>query len=578
MVQDVDGRDKPGHDDCIWYQAPMLSRLSIRDIVLIDRLDIDFAPGLAVLTGETGAGKSILLDAFALALGARGDQSLVRHGVEQGQVIASFEIARNHPVNALLKANDIAPEDELILRRVQFADGRTRAFVNDQPVSVQVLRQLGEALVEIHGQHDARALTDAATHRRLLDAFGALEDDAAHVEILWQARREAQGEADTHRAEVERAKREGDWLRHAVDELTKLAPQKAEETALADRRAMMMQAEKVAEDLRDAHEVVAGANSAVPALAGVIRRLERRSTQAPSLVEPAVKALDTALNALEETRAHLEAALRTADFDPAELERIEERLFALRAAARKYNVPVDELAALAERYMSDVAMIDAGEEKLKALVEAARQAEAAFRAAAATLSKARAKAGLALDKAVNAELAPLKLERARFMTEIESDAEAAGPNGIDRVEFWVQTNPGTKPGPLMKVASGGELARFLLALKVVLADRGSAPTLVFDEIDTGVGGAVADAIGVRLARLARGVQVLAVTHAPQVAAQATRHYVISKDALEKGKRVATRVSEVAAERRREEIARMLAGAEITAEARAAAERLIKAAG
>ena len=578
MVQDVDGRDKPGHDDCIWYQAPMLSRLSIRDIVLIDRLDIDFAPGLAVLTGETGAGKSILLDAFALALGARGDQSLVRHGVEQGQVIASFEIARNHPVNAMLKANDIAPEDELILRRVQFADGRTRAFVNDQPVSVQVLRQLGEALVEIHGQHDARALTDAATHRRLLDAFGALEDDAAHVEILWQARREAQGEADTHRVEVERAKREGDWLRHAVDELTKLAPQKAEETALADRRAMMMQAEKVAEDLRDAHEVVAGANSAVPALAGVIRRLERRSTQAPSLVEPAVKALDTALNALEETRAHLEAALRTADFDPAELERIEERLFALRAAARKYNVPVDELAALAERYMSDVAMIDAGEEKLKALVEAARQAEAAFRAAAATLSKARAKAGLALDKAVNAELAPLKLERARFMTEIESDAEAAGPNGIDRVEFWVQTNPGTKPGPLMKVASGGELARFLLALKVVLADRGSAPTLVFDEIDTGVGGAVADAIGVRLARLARGVQVLAVTHAPQVAAQATRHYVISKDALEKGKRVATRVSEVAAERRREEIARMLAGAEITAEARAAAERLIKAAG
>jgi DNA repair protein RecN (Recombination protein N) len=556
----------------------MLSRLSIRDIVLIDRLDIDFAEGLAVLTGETGAGKSILLDAFALALGARGDQSLVRHGAEQGQVIASFEVARNHPVNGLLKANDIAPEDVLILRRVQFADGRTRAFVNDQPVSVQALKQLGEALVEIHGQHDDRALTDAATHRRLLDAFGALEDDAGLVETLWQARRDAQGEADAHRAEVERAKREGDWLHHAVDELNKLAPQPGEETALADRRAMMMQAEKVAEDLRDAHEVVAGANSTVPALAGVIRRLERRATQAPSLVEPAVKALDTALTALEETRAHLEAALRAADYDPAELERIEERLFALRAAARKYNVPVDELTALAARYASDVALIDAGEEKLKALVEAAQRAEAAFRAAAATLSKARAKAAVALDKAVNAELAPLKLERAKFSTEMTSDAEAAGPNGIDRVEFWVQTNPGTKPGPLMKVASGGELARFLLALKVVLADRGSAPTLVFDEIDTGVGGAVADAIGVRLARLARGVQVLAVTHAPQVAAQATRHYVISKDALEKGKRVATRVSEVAAERRREEIARMLAGAEITNEARAAAERLIKAAG
>jgi DNA repair protein RecN (Recombination protein N) len=555
----------------------MLSRLSIRDIVLIDRLDIDFADGLAVLTGETGAGKSILLDAFALALGARGDQALVRQGAEQGQVTAVFEVAAKHPARALLKANDIPAEDELILRRVQFADGRTRAFVNDQPVSVQVMKELGAALVEIHGQHDERALVDAATHRRLLDAFGVLEADAAKVEKLWQARSEAQAAADAHRAEVERAKREGDWLRHAVEELGKLSPQAGEESALAGRRTGMMQAEKVAEDLRDAHEVIAGANSSVPQLAGVIRRLERRAAQAPSLVEPAVKALDTALTALEETRGHLEQALRTADFDPAELERIEERLFALRAAGRKYNVPVDELAALAARYKSDIALIDAGEEKLKALVAAAAKAEADYRAAAGTLSKARAKVAIALDKAVNGELKPLKLERAKFMTEIVSDAAAAGPNGIDRVEFWVQTNPGTRPGPLMRVASGGELARFLLALKVVLADRGSAPTLVFDEIDTGVGGAVADAIGVRLAKLAAGVQVLAVTHAPQVAAQATRHYVISKDALEKGKRVATRVTEVAAEKRREEIARMLAGAEITAEARAAAERLIKAA-
>jgi DNA repair protein RecN (Recombination protein N) len=315
----------------------------------------------------------------------------------------------------------------------------------------------------------------------------------------------------------------------------------------------------------------------VPALSGVIRRLERRTAQAPSLVEPAVKALDAALTSLEETRGHLEQALRTADFDPAELERNEERLFALRAAGRKYNVPVDDLAALARKYNGDIALIDAGEEKLKVLEAAAKVAEADFRAAAGALSMARAKAAAKLDKAVNGELTPLKLERAKFSTEIVSDPAAAGPNGIDRVEFWVQTNPGTKPGPLMKIASGGELARFLLALKVVLADRGSAPTLVFDEIDTGVGGAVADAIGVRLARLANGVQVLAVTHAPQVAAQASRHYVISKDALEKGKRVATRVTEVAEERRREEIARMLAGAEITAEARAAAERLIKAA-
>jgi DNA repair protein RecN (Recombination protein N) len=558
-------------------RVPMLSRLSIRDIVLIERLDIDFAGGLAALTGETGAGKSILLDAFALALGGRGDQALVRQGLEQGQVTAVFDVARDHPARALLASNDISSEDELILRRVQLADGRTRAFVNDQPVSVQVLRQLGSALVEIHGQHDERALTDAATHRRLLDAFDGLESDASGVETLWQARRDAREAADAHRAEVERAKREGDWLRHAVDELNKLAPQNGEETALAERRTSMMQAEKVAGDLRDAHEVIAGTNSSVPALSGVIRRLERRAAQAPGLIEPTVKALDTALNALDETRAQLEAALRTADFDPAELERIEERLFALRAAARKYNVPVDDLAELARKYNADIALIDAGEDKLKALELAAGEADAAYRKAANALSKARGKAASALDKAVNAELRPLKLERAKFSTQIDTDAAAAGPNGIDRVEFWVQTNPGTRPGPLMKVASGGELARFLLALKVVLADRGSAPTLVFDEIDTGVGGAVADAIGVRLARLARGVQVLAVTHAPQVAARADHHYLITKDALEKGKRVATRVTELAADRRREEVARMLAGAEITNEARAAAERLIKAA-
>ncbi len=560
----------------------MLSRLSIRDIVLIDRLDIDFAGHLAVLTGETGAGKSILLDAFALALGARGDQALVRQGVEQGQVTAVFEIAARHPARALLKANDIPgndseDSDDLILRRVQLADGRTRAFVNDQPVSVQVMRQLGSLLVEIHGQHDDRALTDAATHRRLLDAFGGLEADADNVETLWEARRAAYEAADEHRAQVERAQRESDWLRHAVTELDKLSPQPGEESALATRRTIMMQSEKVAEDLRDAYDVLAGSNSSVPALAGVIRRLERRATQAPTLVEPSVKSLDAALNALEETRGHLEQALRTADFDPAELERNEERLFALRAAGRKYNVQVDDLAALARKYNDDIALIDAGEAKLKSLVAACAKADTDFRAAATALSQARSKAATKLDKAVNGELAPLKLERAKFSTQIETDPEAAGPNGIDRVEFWVQTNPGTKPGPLMKIASGGELARFLLALKVVLADRGSAPTLVFDEIDTGVGGAVADAIGLRLAKLGRNVQVLAVTHAAQVAARADRHYVISKDALDKGKRVATRVIEVAEDHRREEIARMLAGAEITNEARAAAERLIKAA-
>jgi DNA repair protein RecN (Recombination protein N) len=555
----------------------MLTRLSIRDIVLIDRLDLDFAAGLSVLTGETGAGKSILLDSFALALGARGDAGLVRNGAAQGQVTAVFEVAPSHPAGAILAANDIAVEDELILRRVQLADGRTRAFVNDQPVSVQVLKSLGAALVEIHGQHDERALVDAASHRRLLDAYGGLEPEADEVARLWTKRREAEAMVADHRAEVERAQREADWLRHAVEELTALAPEAGEESMLAGRRAAMIQAEKAAEDLREAHAAVAGAPSPVPALAAAVRRLERRQAQATGLIAPAVKAIDAALTALDEARVHLETALASAAADPAVLERIEERLFALRAAGRKYNAPVDDLAALAARYAADLALIDAGAERLAALEKTAAELAGRYDKAAAMLSERRRHAAEKLDKAVNGELKPLKLERARFTTEIATEPEAPGPQGIDRVEFWVRTNPGTQPGPLMKVASGGELARFLLALKVVIADRGSAPTLVFDEIDTAVGGAVADAIGVRLARLGAKVQVVTVTHAPQVAARADRHYLITKEALERGKRVVTRVAELSPERRREEIARMLAGAEITAEARAAAERLIRAA-
>ncbi len=555
----------------------MLARLSIRDIVLIDRLDIEFASGLAVLTGETGAGKSILLAAFALALGGRGDASLVREGAEQGQVTAVFELPSAHVARDLVASSDIAVEDELILRRVQLADGRTRAFINDQPVSVQVLRALGSALVEIHGQHDERALVDPITHRRLLDAYGGLAPDAAAVERLWEESTRARETLAAHRAQVERASREAEWLRHAVEELERLTPLPGEESALAARRTAMMQAEKVADDLRDALDAVAGQHAPVPALSAAVRRLERRSAQVPALVEPSVKALDAALAALEEARGHLEQALRLADHDPHELERIEERLFALRAAGRKYNVAVDDLAALRARQASDLALLDAGAERLAVLERTARETQDRYAQAASALSAARRRAANALDEAVNAELAPLRLERARFATEITSDAEAAGPSGIDRVEFWVTTNPGTRPGAMMRVASGGELARFLLALKVVLARCGSAPTLVFDEIDTGVGGAVADAIGQRLGRLAAGVQVLAVTHAPQVAARADRHFLITKAPLDNGRRVATRVAEVAAELRRDEIARMLSGAEITAEARAAAERLIQAA-
>jgi len=439
-----------------------------------------------------------------------------------------------------------------------------------------VLRALGAALVEIHGQHDERAFVEAATHRALLDAYGGIENEAAEVADLWAQRRKREAAVQSHRADVERASREAEWLRHAVEELSRLAPQGGEESALAERRAAMMQAEKVADDLRSTHDSVAGLNSPVPPLAGAVRRLERRGAQAPALVEPVIKAIDAALTALEEARLQLEQALQVADYDPQELEKIEERLFALRAAGRKYNAPVDDLAILARRYESDLTLIDAGAERLAVLEQEAREASAQYRAAAEKLSAARRSAAQALAKAVNTELKPLKLDRAEFSTEIGGESE--GPNGIDRIEFWVRTNPGTRPGPLMKVASGGELARFLLALKVVLADRGSAPTLVFDEIDTGVGGAVADSIGVRLGRLASGVQVIAVTHAPQVAARAERHYLISKDAFARGNRVVTRIAELQGERRREEIARMLAGAEITAEARAAAERLIRAAG
>jgi DNA repair protein RecN (Recombination protein N) len=560
----------------------MLARLSIRDIVLIERLDIEFFRGLAVLTGETGAGKSILLDAFALALGGRGDASLVRHGAEQGQVTAVFDVPKGHPAVAILSENGLdeassADSCEMILRRVQLADGRTRAFINDQAISVQTLKAVGTALVEIHGQHDERALVDAATHRRLLDAFAGLEKDVSALEKLWEARRAANSALAEHRAGMERAAREADYLRHASDELKTLAPRDGEETALAERRTAMMQGEKIATDLREAQDAVSGDHSPVASLSAAVRRLERRAANSPALVEPAVKAIDAAINALEEADQHLSKALAAADFDPAELERIEERLFALRAASRKYSTPVDGLAGLAAKYAADVALIDAGAEQLKKLEAAANEADLRYGAAAKKLSAAREKSAQKLDRAVNGELAPLKLERATFTTQIESDPAAPGPQGFDRIEFWVQTNPGTRPGPLMKVASGGELSRFLLALKVVLSDRGSAPTLVFDEIDTGVGGAVADAIGARLARLASKVQVMAVTHAPQVAARADQHLLISKDALDKGKRVATRVNALAADPRREEIARMLAGAEITAEARAAAERLLKAA-
>ncbi|MFY8154696.1 MAG: DNA repair protein RecN, partial [Hyphomicrobiales bacterium] len=382
---------------------------------------------------------------FALALGGRGDGGLVRHGQGQGQVSAVFDVALAHPARSILRANDIPDDGDLILRRVQVSDGRTRAFINDQPVSVQVLRQVGSALVEIHGQHDDRALVDPASHRQMLDAFAGLEADALAVAERHAGWRRATQALAQHRAKMEKARAEGDWLRHATEELRLLAAAPGEETSLAERRSTMMQAEKIAVDLKEAYEGVGGADAPGQALAGIIRRLERRGAQAPRLVEPAIAALDQALNALEEARIALEAAMRDAAFDPRELERVEERLFALRAASRKFDVPVDDLAALGDRYAGELAMLDAGEGQLTDLDRAEREAKSAYDSAAADLSERRRAAASALDAAVNAELGPLKLERARFITDIQTDRAMGGPEGFDRVEFWVQTNPGTRP-------------------------------------------------------------------------------------------------------------------------------------
>ncbi len=555
----------------------MLAALSIRDIVLIDKLDLAFGAGLSALTGETGAGKSILLDAFSLAIGARGDASLVRRGAEQGQVTATFELAPDHPVLALLAGNDIALEDTLILRRVQGADGRSRAFINDTSVSVQLLRQVGQALVEIHGQHDERALIDPSGHRDLVDAFGGLSGDARQVEALYDAWLVADAARGRHESEIAATRANADYVAHALEELRALNPEAGEEEALAEKRQLMMNAEKIAADLNEALDALQGEGTAGARLASALRRIERQAASGGALLTGVTEALERVMSETNTARDKLEEALAATAFEPADLERAEERLFGLRALARKHRVQVDDLPGLTARLEAELAALDTSEGRAAKLAEQAKAARKAYEAAALALSKARAKAAKKLDAEVANELAPLKLEKARFVTNIDTvDMAEGGPSGIDRVAFWVATNPGTEPGPMMKVASGGELARFILALKVVLAARGSAPTLIFDEADSGVGGATASAIGERLAGLAAKVQVLAVTHAPQVAALAHGHLMIAKEAMHGpgGETMATRVAVLEGTHRREEIARMLAGQTITDEARAAADRLM----
>ena len=550
----------------------MLARLTVRNIVLIEALDLDLEAGFTVLTGETGAGKSILLDALALALGGKADGKLVRVGETSGSVAATFSVPPTHPAFAILDEMGIPREDSLMIRRVLSSDGKAKAFVNDQPVGVGLLRQLGPLLVEVHGQHSDRALMSPSSHRRLLDAFGGLLGEAAHVATLWQTLKDAEDALAEHEAALVKAREEADFLRASVDELAKLDPEPGEEERLSGHRQAMGAAEKVTTDLDEAASALEGSKSPIPTLAGVLRKLERKASGAEEQLNPVMDALAAALDSLEEARSTIADAQRSLDFDPQQMVELEERLFALRAASRKYKVPVDDLADLASRMADDLADLDAGEAKSDTLTQAVVAAEKAYRDAAETLSARRAAAGETLEASVAAELGPLKLDKARFI--VRREEAKPGPEGLDAMQFYVKTNPGSPEGPIMKVASGGELSRFLLALKVCLADKGSASTLIFDEIDTGVGGAVSDAIGARMARLAETLQVVSITHAPQVAARADHHLLIAK--ASNGASTATGVRALEHGERREEIARMLAGATVTDEARAAAARLIDA--
>ena len=556
----------------------MLTALSIRDIVLIEKLDITLERSLTVLTGETGAGKSILLDALGLALGARGDSSLVRAGAERGVVTAAFALPATHGALGILREQGIEAEGELVIRRIQTADGPSRATVNDQPVSLNLLRQIAGTLAEIHGQHADRALVDVAAHRRLLDAYAGLEALASEVTDLWSGASEAEAALSAHRDLMARAEAERDYLEHAAEELRALDPIDGEEAKLAEARQVMMSAEQYAEAITGAEEALAGDGTAAARLNAALRKLERRRDTAGGRLDHVCAVLDRVLAEMADADRALADARRAFVFDPRELEKSEERLFALRAAARKYKCTVDTLAKVRQRFEAELKALTDGGATLKTLEATWRAARDAYDTAADRLSEKRRKAARALDKAVMAELPPLKLERARFETRINSDAGKPGPTGIDRIEFMVAANPGTPLAPLMRVASGGELARFMLALKVILAARGSAPTLIFDEIDTGVGGAVADAIGARLARMAEGLQVLAVTHSPQVAARASHHMLISKMEEVAGKRMVTRVQGLSRPSRREEIARMLSGAKVTEAARAQADELLQGRG
>jgi DNA repair protein RecN (Recombination protein N) len=546
----------------------MLTALTVRDIVLIENATLEFAPGLNVLTGETGAGKSILLDALGLAAGGRGaGRAGVRPGAEQGSAVAVFDPPADHAARGILRDSAMDADSEIILRRVVSGDGRTRAFVNDAPVGVTLLRDLGAALVEVHGQSDDRGLFDNATHRRLLDEFGGNGSLAADVAARYADLENARAQAEALRQTAATAAAEAEYISHSVEELSALGPEEGEEVVLASARALLMNASRIVEDISAALEFLSGDRGAEASLASALKRISRMNEEARNATAVAATALEQAFASAQDGRAELDSFLSRLELDPNELDKKEERLFALRAAARKYGVQPDALPNLLADFRAKLDALQTGDEKIKAADEAVIAARNAYLAAARKLSEARKSASRELEKAVALELTPLKLGHAQFRVALELLEEGTA-TGLERVAFEIATVEGAAFGALTKIASGGELARISLALKVALSGASPPAALVFDEVDRGVGGAVADAVGERLQRLAATTQVLLVTHSPQVAARANRHFRIARV----GDKI--RVALLTDDEREEEIARMLSGASVTGEARAAAKRLL----
>jgi len=548
----------------------MLRGLDIRDMLIIDHLSLEFSSGLNVLTGETGAGKSILLDSLGFVLGWRGRADLVRSGQDQGEVSAWFDLGQTHPARAVLQEAGIPIEDELILRRVNSRDGRKTAWINDRRVSGDVLRAVSEHLVELHGQHDDRGLLDPKGHRDLLDTFGGHDDILSIVSAAHRALRAAEKDLRTAETAQEELRAEEEFLRHAVEELQKLAPEAGEEAELDSRRRLMQGAEKIRADIAHAAQAM-GRDGAEGMMSDAMRWLDGAADAAEGRLEEPLAALSRAMVELDDAAQGVEACLDALEFNPHDLELAEERLFAIRALARKHTVAPDELPTLAQDLSAKLDLLDMGAGGLKELNAAVAAAQVAYEKAAGILSRARESAAQALDLAMGAELAPLKMERAVFTTQV-GDADPSA-TGVDQVDFVVATNPGAPAGPLAKIASGGELSRFLLALKVCLSRDGAQNTMIFDEIDRGVGGATADAVGRRLSRLAQDAQVLVVTHSPQVAALGDRHFQVAKQ--QSADMTLSRVDLLSDTARVDEIARMISGDTITTEARAAARTLIE---